>query len=186
MHSWMSELGFEPLGHLDLKLILEDVLAVLAIPHKTMLVDSKVLDTIAKWSTQEMPPETSSRASPVSDTKVSRVEQIVVNNKIEPSDQLESKKEAVSSWNETSKVLDESKCEAKVDTEVNTSNINELIEEIKSEQLTPPEVSPVPTPPSLPTNHVPSDEQQPRVEDEAKPGLDTNSIFFCFLFVKNH
>ena len=169
MHSWMSELGFEPLGHLDLKLILEDVLAVLAIPHKTMLVDSKVLDTIAKWSTQEMPPETSSRASPVSDTKVSRVEQIVVNNKIEPSEQLETKKEAVSSWNETSKVLDESKCEAKVDTEVNTSNINELIEEIKSEQLTPPEVSPVPTPPSLPTNHVPGDEQQPRVEDESKP-----------------
>ena len=53
MHGWMSEL-VEPLGHLDLKLIIEDVLAVLAVPHKTMLVDSGVWATVTKWSKEEL------------------------------------------------------------------------------------------------------------------------------------
>ena len=54
MHVWMSELE-----HLDLKLIIEDVLAVLAVPNKTMLVDSGVWATVTKWSqTQEEPSKT--------------------------------------------------------------------------------------------------------------------------------
>ena len=48
-NSWMSELG-NALPELDLKIGIEDTLSALSIPHKTMLVESKVWQTITRWS----------------------------------------------------------------------------------------------------------------------------------------
>ena len=47
---WMFELEWSQ-EEMELKLRIEAVLAILSIPHKTMLVDSKVLQTVQKWST---------------------------------------------------------------------------------------------------------------------------------------
>jgi len=47
---WMFELEWASV-EMELKLRIESVLASLSIPHKTMLVDSKVLQTVKKWST---------------------------------------------------------------------------------------------------------------------------------------
>lgn len=46
---WMFELEFS-IFELELKLRIETALATLSIPHKTMLVDSKVLQTVEQWS----------------------------------------------------------------------------------------------------------------------------------------
>ena len=45
----MFELEFS-IFELELKLRIETALATLSIPHKTMLVDSKVLQTVEQWS----------------------------------------------------------------------------------------------------------------------------------------
>ena len=47
---WMSELTWKSLLDLDIKLALEDVLSTLNIPHKTMLVDSNVWQTMSNWA----------------------------------------------------------------------------------------------------------------------------------------
>lgn len=47
---WMFELEWASV-EMELKLRIEAVLASLSIPHKTMLVDSKVLQTVTRWST---------------------------------------------------------------------------------------------------------------------------------------
>jgi hypothetical protein len=49
LHNWMSELG-DGLADLDLKITVEDTLASLNIPHKTMLVDSLVWRTVNLWA----------------------------------------------------------------------------------------------------------------------------------------
>jgi hypothetical protein len=49
LNSWMSQLG-DTLSDLDLKIVIEDTLSSINIPHKTMLVDSKVWITINRWA----------------------------------------------------------------------------------------------------------------------------------------
>ena len=50
LNSWMSDLTWKSVLDMDVKLALEDVLSILNIPHKTMLVDSNVWQTIVNWS----------------------------------------------------------------------------------------------------------------------------------------
>ena len=50
LNSWMSDLTWKFVPDLDVKLALEDVLSTLNIPHKTMLVESNVWQTIVNWS----------------------------------------------------------------------------------------------------------------------------------------
>ena len=49
LYSWMFELEWS-VEELELKLRIESVLALLPVPHKTILVDSKVLQTVERWS----------------------------------------------------------------------------------------------------------------------------------------
>ena len=63
----MSQLS-DDLNDLDLKIGIEDTLSSLNIPHKTMLVDSKVWITINRWADptkeiQQTPSTESSRAT---------------------------------------------------------------------------------------------------------------------------
>ena len=51
LNSWMSELSWDSAIDLDVKMAVEDALGMLNIPHKTMLVDSGVWQTISTWST---------------------------------------------------------------------------------------------------------------------------------------
>ena len=48
LYSWMFELEWS-IEELELKLRIESVLSQLPIPHKTILVDSKVFQTVEKW-----------------------------------------------------------------------------------------------------------------------------------------
>ena len=50
LSTWMIGLGWA-LQDLELKIAIEDALAGLNVPHKTMLVDSKVWQVITRWST---------------------------------------------------------------------------------------------------------------------------------------
>ena len=50
LNSWMSDLTWKSHLDLDIKMALEDVLSILNIPHKTMLVDSNVWQTISSWA----------------------------------------------------------------------------------------------------------------------------------------
>lgn len=50
LNSWMSDLTWKSVIDMDVKLALEDVLSILNIPHKTMIVDSNVWQTIVNWS----------------------------------------------------------------------------------------------------------------------------------------
>ena len=243
MHTWMSELGLKELGHLDLKLIIEDVLAVLAVPHKTMLVDSQVWSTVTKWSAEQVPEPVPSRTEPT--TATSRTEpndshqNLAASDsclKSEPSDEQckvevgksqpvkpgeaetvqadkaepvlgktepdqpadvkadpgvrladEDQNERLADQkldSESESVLKQichklgAKIEAKQadKTEVNASNINELISEIKSEQLTPPEQ---PATPPTPLNPSPMDELAPPIggveesEEQQQKQLET-------------
>ena len=49
LQNWMSGLGWTP-QDLDLKLAMEDVLRSLNVPNRTMLNESKVWETISRWS----------------------------------------------------------------------------------------------------------------------------------------
>ena len=49
LQNWMSSLGWTN-NDLDLKLAMEDVLKNLNIPHRTMLKESKVWNTISRWA----------------------------------------------------------------------------------------------------------------------------------------
>ena len=48
LYSWMFELEWS-MEELELKLRIQTVLSILPMPHKTILVDSKVFQTIQKW-----------------------------------------------------------------------------------------------------------------------------------------
>ena len=68
LQGWMAELGWTH-DDLDLKLAIEDVLKTLAVPHRTMLLESKVLRTIEFWATARseadvMPPTSPEFAPP--------------------------------------------------------------------------------------------------------------------------
>ena len=49
LYTWMYELQWS-IEELELKLRIESVLGMLPMPHKTILVDSKVMQTIDRWS----------------------------------------------------------------------------------------------------------------------------------------
>ena len=55
LNSWMTELTWEATLDLDIKIVVQDVLSVLNVPHKTMLVDSHVWQTMNAWSTVRHP-----------------------------------------------------------------------------------------------------------------------------------
>ena len=50
LNSWMSDLTWKSSLDLNVKIALEDVLSVLNIPHKTMIVESNVWQTISRWA----------------------------------------------------------------------------------------------------------------------------------------
>ena len=47
---WMAELGWAAARELELKEKVEDVLASMSIPHRTMLIESKVWEKVAAWA----------------------------------------------------------------------------------------------------------------------------------------
>ena len=50
LNSWMSDLTWKSSLDLNVKMALEDVLSVLNIPHKTMIVESNIWQTISRWA----------------------------------------------------------------------------------------------------------------------------------------
>ena len=63
---WMAELGWAAARELELKEKVEDVLASLSIPHRTMLIESKVWDKVAAWAEgapPQLPPSNDDTAS---------------------------------------------------------------------------------------------------------------------------
>merc|ERR1712141_652259 len=50
LNSWMLDLTWKSSLDLNVKMALEDVLTVLNIPHKTMIVESNVWQTISRWA----------------------------------------------------------------------------------------------------------------------------------------
>ena len=70
LYSWMFELEWS-VEELELKLRIESVLSQLPIPHKTILVDSKVFQTVEKWRVDS--PSAASKDEGVESAPASRV-----------------------------------------------------------------------------------------------------------------
>ena len=68
LYSWMFMLGWSS-EELELKLKIENVLSVINFPHKTMLMETKVYDTVERWS-KDSPSEAKDEG--VESTPVSR------------------------------------------------------------------------------------------------------------------
>jgi histone-lysine N-methyltransferase SETD2 len=64
LHGWMNDLGSDSVGDLNLKLAIVENLASLAIPHRTMLNESKVWGSVCRWAGAAASEESSRAESP--------------------------------------------------------------------------------------------------------------------------